>query len=179
MANQQLYQVYANNPLTPALTDVVPFQPNDAGATEMGANTWGNVLNAFSIPKTVKISLSSAQILQLFTTPVELVAPQGANTFIQPISAVYNYTYGTITYTTNVLLAIGYNPVVTGSITSTTILGAAQNRLQRSLFASGNTFVISSLDPINNGLYAQVQTGDPLAGDGTLDIYLTYIVINL
>jgi len=40
MAGKQLYQLLADNPLTPGLTDAVGFQPNDAGATEMGASTW-------------------------------------------------------------------------------------------------------------------------------------------
>lgn len=47
MAGKQLYQLLADNPLTPSLTDVVGFQPNNAGATEMGASTWGNVQDAF------------------------------------------------------------------------------------------------------------------------------------
>ena len=45
MASKQIYQLLADNPLTPALTDAVPFQPNDAGATEAGANTWQEVKN--------------------------------------------------------------------------------------------------------------------------------------
>lgn len=44
----QIYQVYAANPLTPTLDDIVPFQPDDAGATEMGAAKWSDIQTAFT-----------------------------------------------------------------------------------------------------------------------------------
>lgn len=45
MASKQLYQLLADNPLTPGLTDAVGFQPDNSGATEMGASTWQGVAN--------------------------------------------------------------------------------------------------------------------------------------
>jgi len=177
MAGQQPYQLTAR---TLALSDVIPTQAAD-GATEVGKNTIQDVADLVTAGQviTVKVSLSSAEILALFTTPKELIAAPGAGKFIQPIAVVYNFTYGTTTYTTNVSLNIGYDPVANGSITNTTILGAGQSRLARALFSSANTFVLSSFDPVNKGFYAHVHAGDPLSGDGTLDIIITYCIISI
>ena len=111
MANEQYYQRYASNPLTPALSDILTLQPNDGGITQAGACTFDDVptttvvtaalaakqdtlvsatniktiggtsiLGAGDIaivPVTVKVSITSPQILAGFTTPHTLVAAQG------------------------------------------------------------------------------------------------------
>ena len=66
----QIYQVYAANPLTPTLDDIVPFQPDDAGVTEMGANTWRSIKYLF-IPYKVYSALVSLSSGPSFTV-VEL-----------------------------------------------------------------------------------------------------------
>ena len=86
MASQQPYQLTAR---TLALSDVIPTQAAD-GATEVGKNTIQDVADLITAGSivTVKIPVSSAEILQLFTTPKVLVPAPGAGKFIKVFSTM-------------------------------------------------------------------------------------------
>jgi len=173
MASQQLYQLYASNPLTPTLASVAPLQPNDAGATEMGAATYEELCIALGIPFTVKVSLTSAEILALADTPITLIAAQGASTLIKLLGCTMKLNYVSTTYTGGTL---------------------------RIYFSSGGSFIISNSSYTNGSsiiftpafsttqVFTTSAENDDLiidaasavsVGDGTLDIYLTYSVIEL
>lgn len=53
------------------------------------------------------IPLSSAEILQLFTTPKTLIAAPGAGKLLNIINWVYVFTYNSIAYATNTNLIFG------------------------------------------------------------------------
>ncbi len=209
MASQQPYQLYVSNPLTPALSDILILQPNDVGATEVGACTFDDipftttliaalaakqatlvsatniktiagvsVLGAgdiATVPITVKVSLSSAQILAGFTTPQTLVAAQGSGTFINVLSIAKRLTYGSITYITNTTdrVYIGsFSPVITdGAILASASTDFSVTSPTQSLEVSGTA------DWVNAPLMWKVITGNPASGNSTLDLYITYNVI--
>ena len=124
---------------------------------------------------TKKVSLSSAQILALNTTPIVLVEAQGSGTVIEPLSVVFNLTYGTTTYATNTTAQIKYQAIAGNFITSS-IISNTQDALNRVL---PNTSLTFTSIPINTPLVIDIATGDPTTGDGTLDVYVTYVVITL
>lgn len=128
---------------------------------------------------TVKVSLSSAEILALNTTPKTLIAAPGAGKIIQPIIYLWVYTYGTVTYATNTNADVYY----TGSLvlTGTTILNRTASTIQRQGTASvtAASFLVASQDITNKALMLNVQTGDPTAGDGTLAVHVSYLIITL
>lgn len=124
---------------------------------------------------TVKVSLSSAQILALNTTPVTLVAAPGAGKIIQPIAVMFNLVYNTTTYATNILAQIRYAGISANFITST-ILGLTASTLARLLASTSLTFAAV---PSNTALILDTQTGNPTTGNSTMDVYLTYTVITL
>jgi len=180
MASQQLYQLYASNPLTPTLASVAPLQPNDAGATEMGAATYEELCIALGIPFTVKVSLTSAEILNLFTTPKQIIAAPGAGFCIQPICFFYEYNYGTTTYNTNQTLELRYAGVA-ANVNSNTILSRifSVKARQGSLSTTLLTYIDSTQEIENKAFEVTVQTGNPTDGDGTLNIHVTYCIISL
>jgi len=175
MASQQLYQLYASNPLTPTLASVAPLQPNDAGATEMGAATYEELCIALGIPFTVKVSLTSAEILALNTTPIQLIAAQGANTVIRPLGFMFRLNYVSSTYSgSNLRIYLDG----TGSYNvQTTIYAAGSDALNIASPSPSNTYIPSAAT--NVPLMVDAAGADPTAGDGSFDIYITYTVITL
>lgn len=128
---------------------------------------------------TAKISISSAEILALFSTPKTLIAAPGAGKIIQPLMFLHVYTYGTVTYATNTNADIYYNGSLT--LVGTTILNRTASTIQRQGAASTTaaSFLTASQVIVDRDLMLNVQTGDPTAGDGTLVIYVSYLIITL
>jgi len=171
MASQQPYQLTAR---TLALSDVIPTQAAD-GATEVGKNTIQDVADLVTAGEvvTVKVSLTSAEILALADTPITLIAAQGASTLIKLLGCTMKLNYVSTTYTGGTL---------------------------RIYFSSGGSFIISNSSYTNGSsiiftpafsttqVFTTSAENDDLiidaasavsVGDGTLDIYLTYSVISL
>lgn len=171
MASQQLYQLLANNPLTATLGSITPLQPDDAGATEMGATTYQDLCIALGIPITVKVSLTSAEILQLNSTPKILVAAPGAGKVIRPIGQVMKLNYNSSPYSGNAMTALlGGNIVFT----------------QNSYLSSSNAYDMrmqaqfgTAVDLENLPLTVTVTSANPTGGNSSIDLYITYAVISL
>ena len=125
---------------------------------------------------TIKTSLTSAQILNLNTTPVVLVPAAGTGTIIQPLSFLLVYTYGTAAYDTHTTLQVvsnGNNNIVYSSIG---ILSSSVNTLES--VPTGGTNTSSTIsDIVNQSVDAYVTAGNPLTGDGTLVVYTTFKVL--
>jgi len=178
MASQQPYQLTAR---TLALSDVIPTQAAD-GATEVGKNTIQDVADLVTAGEvvTVKVSLTSAEILNLFTTPKQIIAAPGAGFCIQPICFFYEYNYGTTTYNTNQTLELRYAGVA-ANVNSNTILSRifSVKARQGSLSTTLLTYIDSTQEIENKAFEVTVQTGNPTDGDGTLNIHVTYCIISL
>lgn len=134
---------------------------NDATATAA-------TVDKKTIIQYVKKSLTSAQILALNTTNIEIVTAPGAGKLILPIRIVYDFTFVSVVYATNVLMGIktasgseGF--VFTLSQSSSTIKTESSN---------------IQLDE-NEAISISVQTGDPTGGDGTMVVYLYYQILTL
>lgn len=120
-----------------------------------------------------KVTLSSAQILALFTTPQTLVPAQGAGTYISVVHLVGFYNYGTANY---VLAGAGFDINVTTAISDVI---SAENFGLNAGADRWSTFY-SSVDDntaVNQPLMITALTGDPTLGDGTLTIWVTYKVL--
>jgi hypothetical protein len=139
------------------------------GVTHLGVQT----TDACTCVQTVKVSISSAEILNSFTTPIELIAAPGAGKMIQVLSFACNFTYNGITYATNT--------------TAQLLQGSTLVRTFNLNFAaSGQIYAAPSAPPLlvsssleNENISFSTQTGNPTAGDGTFDIHITYTVITL
>jgi hypothetical protein len=148
---------------------------NTPGQT--GAN-W-NILSAgaISVPnsiQTLKVSLTSANILALNGTPFTLIAAQGAGTLTSVLKVWYKYNFVTTAYTGG------------GFINVKTLAG---------LFITSNLSILDSTEdtigvPVTgvstvsnygfeNSPIVLTSTVNQTLGDSTLDVYLTYEVITL
>ena len=156
-----------------------------ATETAQGANTATRIGQMYqdiidSGVYTVKVSLTSAEILNLFTTPKQIIAAPGAGFCIQPICFFYEYNYGTTTYNTNQTLELRYAGVA-ANVNSNTILSRifSVKARQGSLSTTLLTYIDSTQEIENKAFEVTVQTGNPTDGDGTLNIHVTYCIISL
>lgn len=133
--------------------------------------------NIASAVVTVKVTLTSSQILALNSTPITLVAAQGAGTFINVILIAMRLNYGSVTYTTNTTtrLAIGsFSPITTDS----TILAGTTTNFA-AITATQSLVVTGAADWVNIPLKISAVSGNPAAGNSTLDVYVTYNILTL
>lgn len=129
----------------------------------------------------VKVSLTAAQIKLANTTPVALIAAQGIGTIVHPIKIIARLNFITPAYATNTTLNVGF---VAGSdplFTTTSLLTtSAGNPIQPMFEVLQGSVVTNDNEYITNAsLNVSVPTGNPTAGNGTLDIYVLYEVITL
>lgn len=159
-------------------SDFIPATSLDGTETLVGIKDAGNAeYPVLFFPITVKVSLSSADILTLSTVPITLIVAPGAGKYINVLSAAFRMNFGSIAYATNTTLRLeigSMNPIVT----TNTIIAASTNDWivsspTQSLEVSGTP------DWVNTLLRAKILTGNPTAGNGTLDIYITFNVITL
>lgn len=125
----------------------------------------------------VHINYTSAQIKLFQTNPLQVLPSPGiGNTYIFD-NFLWKLNFNTTAYTTNLNLALYFTSVANLNITTNaSILGAASTIAGMSAktpfggtanqYSSNATVIIT----VNNA-------GNPLAGDGTLDLYFGYRII--
>jgi hypothetical protein len=164
-------QVLITNGTTPTWTTL----SGDATLSATGVLT----ITATSVVKTVKLTIPTASVLTLYTTPLTIIAAPGAGYAIEVISAAYRLTFNSIAYATNTTLRLiqdtadvpvgsSVSSALAATITQMSDINAINNP------TSGQTKIIE-----NKALTVTVATGDPTAGNSALDIYVTYRLITL
>ena len=129
------------------------------------------------IQGTAKLTIASADVLTLNTTPIEIVAAPGAGYAIEVISASMKMVYNSATYATNTSLEL-ITAGATNSQASTVIKNSAST-IRR--FADATTLASATATQLveNAALNVTVASGDPTAGDSDITIYVTYRIITL
>lgn len=172
MAEQKISEL----PLATALTGTEKVPVNQNAVTSI---TDVNAILAYTLAsqtiKVVKVTITSAQLLQMFTTPITLVAAQGAGKVIVPVNVLLRYRYGTIEYTTNQTITLSPNNSLWTANYNSAISGAADKYSSRSVTPTSTVVGVVDNLPLTVG----VQIGNPLAGDGQLDVYVSYYVLTL
>lgn len=128
-----------------------------------------------AIAQLVEITLSSAQILALNSSPQTLVAAQGAGTFIQILSPITLVTdFGTVAYDTNTTPVVQYD---SGDVlaTFTTALASTADEVSQTTI----TAVARQTDVLDSAIEIIELVGDPATGDGEVVISFQYRVITL
>lgn len=128
-----------------------------------------------TIAKTIKVSLTSPQILNLFSTPLTII-PAVAGKVLIVRQIFQKYTHVSTAYTSNTWrIGFGspnfgftsFGPAITSADNSESL-----NPIAPTSGTSGGTFV-------NSPLVLGCITSDPIDGDGTLDLYVTYFEITI
>lgn len=117
--------------------------------------------------QTIKVTVTSAEILDAYDTPVELIPAPAAGFYIDPISIVHKFDYDTTAYATNTSGKIVLSDE--GSVCDID-LTRANSDVQKT---GGSDFVT------DGAMLFTVETGNPTAGDSDLIIFITYQVIEL
>lgn len=121
------------------------------------------------------VTLSAAEILDLNSTPKQIIAAPGANKVISVHRAFLIYTFVTSAYATNTTLRIYWNGVSTTPVGYNNLLLVTENRHYTSV---GNTLA-GAFDASNKALMVEVQTGNPTGGDSTIKIIVEYSIIDI
>jgi hypothetical protein len=122
-----------------------------------------------------KVTLSSAQILALHTTPIALVAAPGSGKYISVDEIVATMNFGAAQYTGSNAVEFRYTngsgAKVTGDAASAWLdLGST----------SAVKVIAAAVTPVANAaIVAAVPTADPGAGDGTVTLDVSYRIVTL
>jgi len=149
--------------------DMVYCTVNNAGGTEASVGTSWAVCHSASATDNptfyAEITLSSAEILALFTTPKTIVAAPGAGRIIVPLQAVIAFTFNSVAYATNTDLYM-LNPTSAAS-SGIYNINSAVSRL--SIVTNFPLELVT-----NEALRVFIGTGNPTAGNSTMTIGLYY-----
>jgi hypothetical protein len=152
--------------------DLVYCIVGNAGGTEAGVGTSWAVCRSNSATDTptlyAEVSLSSAEILALFTTPKTLVAATGAGTIILPERYIINFDWASVQYATHINLQAKM-----GSVSGRTIFQI--DPVADKQYMSVDTGEIVS----NTSLVLTVAGGNPTAGDSIMTVGVYYKVHTL
>jgi hypothetical protein len=141
----------------------------------------GGLAQAGSAVQTTTLTLTSAQILSLYTLPVQVVPAPGAGQIINPIAFTLQYKFGTVAYTVppqgiQFISGTPSHDEYVG-VSTANLLDAPSSRVTTAT-ASGQV----GGDPAvyaNQPLLVALSNSDPTGGDGTLTITVTYTVVAL
>jgi len=155
-----------------SLRNCTDFVASESNTTYQNNSVVTN--DALIISKT--ITIPSADVLNLFTTPYLLIDSPGAGYYIQVLTASCQVDFNTTAYTVSTTLNIYTDTATRVQHVFSNALNATLNRIgvstQQGTSAAADTQLIS-----NKGIYLQAQTTNPLLGDSDIIIYLTYRII--
>lgn len=170
----------------------VAFQVDSAGNASAKGNltvpgnltVTGNITsnaNTGLTQQVAKVTLSSAQLLALKTTPISLLAAPGAGKAIDVISITLRYVFGTTAYTLNA----GTFKIFYGTTANAHALVADQSALLTNTATKTivglPTLVVaadSDANSLNNAIFAGNDGGaNYTLGDGTVNVTLVYSIV--
>lgn len=134
--------------------------------------------------KVATVELTSSQILNLHTTPVEIVPAQGPGNVIVPVSVLAEMEFGTTAYAAGDTINLQYSGQSYGSAPNVAIANPNLTRVTGSSFSLATpTFTSNSgifLNSVgkNVGLSALADNAFT-SGDGKLVVTVWYVVGNL
>lgn len=123
----------------------------------------------------VTVPLTSAQIKDLQSTPVTILAAPGAGKMIAPVEVALNYTYGTVAYQIGIgvrafLLLVG--TVQAASIAQTFITNTENRYYQTAASINGGRDGM-----VNAALTISSFGSPPTTGDGTMTATVYYMIV--
>ena len=125
-----------------------------------------------------RIEISSAEILTTNSVPTVFpIDAPGAGYILLPITSLVSYDFVSVVYGTNTTIGIYYTGGVLPIYDLTQVPGTDIITLGADAISSYNA--VPNIPIENATLELREPTGDPTGGDGTLVIYLWYIILKL
>lgn len=128
---------------------------------------------------TAKVSLTSSEILNINSTPKQLLPAPGVGYTYEILGVMTRVNFGSAAYATNTTLRVYFNGSINVAIASNSaIIGSTATRIGRVALVgvSGTT---SNQCAENAAVLATVDVGNPTTGDSTMDFYVTYKLVTL
>ena len=129
-----------------------------------------------------QVTVSSGEIKALATTAKELVAAPGADRVLEFISATIKYNYGTAVYTEStddMVIEYSGGQDVSASIDSSSFIDQSNDEIRLIPFSASAMAITVDLEALKNtSLQLFIPNDNPAAGDGTLDVRVTYHIHN-
>lgn len=144
------------------------------GASVLGSGDL--VVSGSSVIKQIKVSLTSSQILNLFTTPITLV-PSISGKLLVPQFLFQKYNHVSSPYTTSGLFRIGLGSINFGFGAFGAVITSPDNAQGLNNFSYAQSAAASPYQELPIVIGATVA--NPTSGDGNLELYLTYIEITI
>lgn len=126
--------------------------------------------NENATPRFQEVTISSAQLLDIFDTPVELIPAPGSGKVIKVMSIVGVMNGNTIAYVSNGL----YIKMGASVISSDAAVLGLLTQVPRDFLS-----VLPVSLPTNTALQATSVVSDPTTGDGELRLRITYQLISV
>lgn len=122
-----------------------------------------------------EVNISSNEILNLNSSPKEIIAAPGAGKYIHVVKGYIFYDYGTVAYSVSGSIRLEYESEVNqGSFNN--LIDQTTNRIA----IVGGVNVIGDLQDVENqALQLTALNADPMDGDGTIKVKLIYVVLDL
>lgn len=144
----------------------------------VGSTTTYTITVAQTVPLEATLTISSASILALNSTPITIVSAPGAGKYIEVISASASMTYVSAPYATYTTLQLINAGADTAQSTNTTILASTVTRNTRfggaTAPTAGQTQIIT-----NTALQVKVETGNPTGGDSLVTVKVYYRIVTI
>lgn len=140
----------------------------------------GVSVDVIGVVSTTTVTISSAQILDIADTPIELIAAPGVNKIIVILSGYYSYIFNTTAYSgasNDTRMQAFYSGTIknaTGGFIETNSGSSSVALTYNGSDHTGTTsdFENKAIDFTNNGV-------DPTLGDGTVEVTLSFIIMDV
>ena len=128
--------------------------------------------------KEAYLAISSADVLQLNSTPLTIVAAQGAGTAIEVISASVKIDFNTAAYATSTNILISNSSSNTDQFRAGGVLASTVSTFKRFILTNPTGATDTQIIE-NDSLIIKCDSADPTAGDSDITVYVLYRVITV
>lgn len=132
-------------------------------------------------PRVLKVTLEPAQLLTLNSAPPQLVPAPGVGWMLVPGFAVFTFHPGTVGYSNiNQFARIAWSPSkAAGDFYMGVVLAETQKTISLANVVDDLPQAVWAPELENLPLSLRAAAGDPQDGDGTLDVTLTYTIVDV
>ncbi len=119
-----------------------------------------------------KTTITSANVLNLFSSPVSILSPAGVGKAYLPLFLLWQIDFQSVQYATNTSAYLYYTS------------NSADELILFDIAVSNNNIIRKELEvdfPVkeNDSISIAVDSGNPTAGDSDLNVWLGYTIIDL
>jgi hypothetical protein len=159
------------------------FETGDVPTQQEFVNLIDTIFSMSGYEETI-VNISSSQILNMGTTPIELLPAAGVNKYYDIEQITFEYTYGTTSYNVpdSEFIRLSDYSTINFSITERVISNEENTiTIVKDFYSVQDgvvdvTFVGITSVVLNKGLYLEPIAGSPTNGDGTMRAIIKYKV---